>query len=75
MRHLTGIAAGIVMTAAIFGVATWGYVRFLAQSSGLTASDSLLSDHHGTVPQRGGAARHCLLRCALPVTRASPLRG
>ena len=37
MRHLTGIVLAIVMTAALFGAATWGYVRFLTQSSRLAA--------------------------------------
>jgi hypothetical protein len=37
MRHLTGIVLAVVMTAALFCAATWGYVRFLAQSSGLSA--------------------------------------
>ncbi len=73
MRHLTGVAAAIVMTAALFGAATWGYVRFLAQSSGLTASDSLLSDHRALFALGALAGTGLLAGILIAAPRISPL--
>jgi hypothetical protein len=73
MRHLTGIAAAIVMTAALFCAATWGYVRFLAQSSGLTASGSLLSDHHALLALGALAGTGLLAGILIAAPRISPL--
>jgi hypothetical protein len=73
MRHLTGIVLAIVMTAALFGAATWGYVRFLAQSSGLTASGSLLSDHHALFALGALAGTGLLAGILIAAPRISPL--
>ena len=73
MRHLTGIILAIVMTAALFGAATWGYVRFLAQSPGLAASDSLLSDHHALFALGALAGTGLLAGILIAAPRISPL--
>jgi hypothetical protein len=73
MRHLTGIVLAIVMTAALFCAATWGYVRFLTQSSGLTASDSLLSDHHALFALGALAGTGLLAGILIAAPRISPL--
>ena len=73
MRHLTGIAAAIVMMAALFGAATWGYVRFLAYSAGRTASGSLLSDHHALFALGALAGTGLLAGILIAAPRISPL--
>lgn len=73
MRHLIGIVLAIAMTAALFCAATWGYVRFVAQSSGLTASDSLLSDHRALFALGALAGTGLLAGILIATPRISPL--
>lgn len=73
MRHLTGIVLAIVMTAALFGAATWGYVRFLAQSSQLAAGVSILSDHHALLALGALAGTGLLAGILIAAPRISPL--
>lgn len=73
MRHLTGIVLAIVMTAALFCAATWGYVRFQAQSSRLAAGVSLLSDHHALLALGALAGTGLLAGILIAVPRVSPL--
>ena len=73
MRHLTGIVLAIVMTAALFCAATWGYVRFLAQSSRLPAGASLLSDHHALFALGALAGTGLLAGILIAAPRISPL--
>src|SRR5580693_5387218 len=73
MRHLTGIVLAIVMTAALFWAATWGYVRFLAQSSRLPAGASLLSDHHALFALGALAGTGLLAGILIAAPRISPL--
>lgn len=73
MRHLTGIVLAIVMTAALFCAATWGYVRFLAQSSRLAGGVSLLSDHHALFALGALAGTGLLAGILIAAPRISPL--
>jgi hypothetical protein len=48
MRHLIGVGLAIVMAAAMFFAASWGYLKLLAgpaRSGVLTAGGSLIHDH------------------------------
>ena len=48
MRHLIGVALAIVMAAAVFFAASWGYLKLLSGSAKGTlpaGSDSLIHDH------------------------------
>jgi hypothetical protein len=73
MRHLIGIALAIVMTAALFFAATWGYVRFLAQSSRLAAGASVMSDHHALFALGALAGTGLLAGILIAAPRISPL--
>ena len=73
MRHLIGIILAIVMTAALLCGATWGYVRFLAQSSRLPAGVSLLSDHHALFALGALAGTGLLAGILIAAPRISPL--
>lgn len=73
MRHLTGIVLAIVMTAALFFAATWGYVRLVAQSSRLAAGASLLSDHHALIALGAMAGTGLLAGILIAAPRISPL--
>jgi hypothetical protein len=73
MRHLTGIVLAVVMAAALFCAATWGYVRFLAESSGRAAGASLLSDHHALYALGALAGTGLLAGILIAAPRISPL--
>ena len=73
MRHLTGIVLAVVMTAALFWAATWGYVRFLAQSSRLSPGASLLSNHHALFALGALAGTGLLAGILIAAPRISPL--
>jgi hypothetical protein len=73
MRHLMGIVLAVVMTAAVFCAATWGYVRFLAQSSRLAASASLMSDHSALLALGALAGTGLLAGILIAAPRISPL--
>lgn len=73
MRHLTGIVLAMVMTAALFFAATWGYVRLVAQSSRLAAGASLLSDHHALIALGAMAGTGLLAGILIAAPRISPL--
>lgn len=73
MRHLTGIVLAIVMTAALFFAATWGYVRLAAQSSRLAAGASLLSDHRALLALGAMAGTGLLAGILIAAPRISPL--
>jgi hypothetical protein len=73
MRHLTGIVLAIVMTAALFLAATWGYVRLAAESSRLAAGASLLSDHHALLALGAMAGTGLLAGILIAAPRISPL--
>jgi hypothetical protein len=46
MRHLTGVVLAIVLAAAVFFAASWGYLKLLARPGrALTNGGSLLHDH------------------------------
>jgi hypothetical protein len=69
MRHLIGIVLAVAMTAAVFFAATWGYARFLAQSSGT----SLLSDHRALFALGALAGTGLLAGILIAAPRISPL--
>jgi hypothetical protein len=73
MRHLTGIVLAVIMTAALFCAATWGYIRFLAQSSGRPAGASLLSDHQALFALGALAGTGLLAGILIAAPRISPL--
>jgi hypothetical protein len=73
MRHLIGIVLAVVMTAALFCAATWGYVRFLAQSPGRPGGASLLSDHHALYALGALAGTGLLAGILIAAPRISPL--
>jgi hypothetical protein len=73
MRHLTGVVLAIVMTAAMFFAATWGYVRLAAQSSRLAAGASLLSDHRALLALGAMAGTGLLAGILVAAPRISPL--
>ncbi len=73
MRHLTGIVLAIVMTAALFFAATWGYVRLAAQSSRLAVGASLLSDHRALLALGAMAGTGLLAGILIAAPRISPL--
>jgi hypothetical protein len=73
MRHLIGIVLAVAMAAAVFFAATWGYVRFLSESSGLAPGASLLSDHRALFALGALAGTGLLAGILIAVPRISPL--
>jgi hypothetical protein len=73
MRHLIGIVLAVAMTAAVFFAATWGYTRFLAESSGLAPGTSLLSDHRALFALGALAGTGLLAGILIAAPRISPL--
>jgi hypothetical protein len=73
MRHLIGIVLAVAMSAAVFFAATWGYVRFLAQTSGLAPGASLLSDHRALFALGALAGTGLLAGILIAAPRISPL--
>ena len=73
MRYLIGIVLAIVMAAALFCAATWGYVRLAAQSSRLGSGASLLSDHHALLALGALAGTGLLAGILIAAPRVSPL--
>jgi len=73
MRHLMGIVLAVAMAAAVFFAATWGYVRFLAESSGLAPGASLLSDHRALFALGALAGTGLLAGMLIAAPRISPL--
>jgi hypothetical protein len=61
------------MSAAVFFAATWGYVRFLAQSSRLAPGASLLSDHRALFALGALAGTGLLAGILIAAPRISPL--
>jgi hypothetical protein len=61
------------MAAALFCAATWGYVRFQAQSSRVAAGASLLSDHHALLALGALAGTGLLAGIMIAAPRISPL--
>ena len=52
MRHLAGVALAIVMAAAVFFAASWGYLKLLilpAGSGALPAGGGSLLHHHAVL--------------------------
>src|ERR1700751_3009097 len=73
MRHLIGIVLAIVLAAAVFCAATWGYVQLAAQSSRGAGSASLLSDHHALLAFAALAGTGLLAGILIAAPRVSPL--
>lgn len=73
MRHLIGIVLAVVLAAAVFCAATWGYVRLAAQSSRVAGGASLLSDHHALLAFGALAGTGLLAGILIAVPRISPL--
>lgn len=73
MRHLLGVVLAIVMAAAVFCAATWGYVRLAAQSSRVAGGASLLSDHHVLLAVGALAGTGLLAGILIAAPRVSPL--
>jgi len=73
MRHLIGIVLAVAMAAAVFFAATWGYVRFLSESSGLAPGASLLSDHRALFALGALAGTGLLAGILIAAPRISPL--
>jgi hypothetical protein len=73
MRYLIGIVLAVVMAAALFCAATWGYVRLAAQSPRLAGGASLLSDHHALLALGALAGTGLLAGILIAAPRVSPL--
>jgi hypothetical protein len=72
MRHLLGVVLAIVMAAAVFFAASWGYLKLLTRSAGLPAGSTL---HNHAILEGFGAmlAVGLLAGLLIAVPRISPL--
>ena len=77
MRHLAGVVLAIVMAAAVFFAASWGYFRLLivpARSGALPAGGGSLLHHHAVLEAFGALLAVGLLAGLLiAIPRISPL--
>jgi hypothetical protein len=76
MRHLMGVVLAVVMAAAVFFAASWGYLKLLTRPgrlSGLPAGGSLIHDHAALQGLGALAAVGLLAGLLIALPRLSPL--
>jgi hypothetical protein len=76
MRHLVGVVLAVVMAAAVFFAASWGYLKLLTRPgrlAGLPAGGSLIHDHAVLEGLGALAAVGLLAGLLIALPRVSPL--